>query len=341
MSARTCRSAWGAGGLLVRLAVVGLAVASLTPEPAAAQAAASPAPKRDPAAAEALFKKALALSDRGKKKEACPIFDESYLLDPAPGTLLNIAECHRVEGKTATAWGEFIEAAREFRRRNDERRAGFADGEADKLKPLLAYVTFSMADPPEGLTWTRDGVTSSKGSLGERLPIDPGAHSVEVSAPGFKPATVGFEAVAKKLVDVPLPALELAPPEEKPAAPADAGQGDTQLIAGFVVGGVGIAAGVVGLAMVGLTASAADDLETACPTKVGCDQALYDDALLYSNLANVFLIVGGVAFATGLVVVLTAPSDDAATSDDALQGEAAAAVWLAPSLGGVLLQGEF
>ncbi len=285
-------------------------------------------PKRDPAAAEALFKKALALSDRGKKKEACLIFDESYLLDPAPGTLLNIAECHRVDGKTATAWGEFIEAAREFRRRNDERRAQFADGEAKKLHPLLAYVRFRMTDPPEGLTWTRDGVSSSKGSLGEQLPIDPGPHTVSVTATGFESVEVPFEATPKKLVDVDFPALEIAP--ATPVGEVPDTSGDGQLIAGFVVGGVGIAAGIVGLAMIGVTASARDDLDAACPSKVGCDEALVDDALLYANLANGFLIAGAALFATGLVVVLTAPSDpDPAAAEPT--------VWLEPRLGGAAL----
>ncbi len=291
--------------------------------------------KRDPAAAEALFKKALALSDRGKKKEACPIFDESYLLDPAPGTLLNIAECHRVDGKTATAWGEFIEAAREFRRRSDERRAKFADDEANKLKPLLAYVRFTMVDPPDSLSWSRSGVASSKGSLGEQLPIDPGPHRVTVSANGYASVEVSFEATPKKLVDVPFPTLELAPVEPV-IAPLPAADGEPQLIAGFIVGGVGIATAIVGLAMVGMTASATDELDVACPSKVDCEQALVDDALLYANLANGFLIAGAALFATGLVVVLTAPSGDA-TPEPTTEPT----VWLEPRVGGVSLGVNF
>ena len=63
------------------------------------------------AMAEALFKEGKKLLAEQKVPEACRKFESSYRIDPAPGTLINLALCHEQEGKLATAWGEFNEYA--------------------------------------------------------------------------------------------------------------------------------------------------------------------------------------------------------------------------------------
>jgi hypothetical protein len=287
----------------------------------------------DPGAAEVLFANARALMDKGERDQACPMFAESYRLDPAPGTLLNIAECHRLEGKTATAWGEFVAAAREFRRRNDERRASFADGKAKELAPELAYVRFAMETPPDGLAFERDGVSATRDSLGLKLPIDPGPHTVTVSAPGKKPATVQFDATPKGTADVALPPLEDAP-EEPPPASSAAGL-HPRALAGFVVGGGGLALAAVGGVMGVLTAVEKGELDATCDpgpdgTKIRCNPARLDRAELYANLSNVFLAAGAVAFGTGLVLVLTAP-DGAPDAGEPAEPEPSVSLRFGPS----------
>jgi hypothetical protein len=308
-----------------RLLQAALAAAFLV---AAAPAALAEDGAVDPAAAEALFKEARVLSDAGKLDEACPKYEASYKLDPAPGTLLNLASCSERQGKTATAWSQYVETARVFRRRGDERRALFADGQAAKLEPSLAYATVRAAALAEGETLRRDGVELSAAGLGAKLPIDPGEHTIVASAPGRKSATVTFTAVAKRTVDVAVPELEVAPAAAdgggaatgrgdaggaRPGLDSGSGRGDTQRIAAYVTGGVGGASLVVGAIFVGLTADAKGSLDDLCPGGVCRTQDAKDTlsrAGTFANVANGTLIGGVVVLGVAAVVFFTAPNDE-------------------------------
>ena len=61
--------------------------------------------------AEVLYTDGQRLVGAGEVHEACLKFGESQKIDPRLNTLIALAACHEKEGKTATAWGEFLEAA--------------------------------------------------------------------------------------------------------------------------------------------------------------------------------------------------------------------------------------
>jgi hypothetical protein len=294
----------------------------------AARLARAEADAKDPAAAEALFKQARALWDAGKKADACAKFSASYELDPAPGTLLNIAACAEQGGKTATAWSQYVESARVFRRRGDERRAAFADAQAASLEPKLAYVVVHADRPVAGLTLTRDGASFQLATLDTKLPVDPGDHEIVAKAPGYEDGRVKFKAAPGGSVRVLIPLLVAAPepvaaadpaagalaPSAAAAADAGAsGRGDAQRIAAYVLGGTGIASLAVGGVFVGLTADAKSTVEDACPGSV-CRTAEGKDALsranTYANVANGTLIGGAVLLGVGVIVFLTTPSEN-------------------------------
>ena len=58
--------------------------------------------------------------------QACPLFEESYALDPASGSLLALAICHERQGKLATAVREYAELIARSQRegRGDRAQAG-------------------------------------------------------------------------------------------------------------------------------------------------------------------------------------------------------------------------
>src|SRR5262249_53016185 len=135
-------------------------------------------------------KDALAAGDIAK---ACADFAESQRLDPAAGTLLNLADCEERQGKLATAWQHFAEA------RDKLPRGGFrhplAQERIDALAPRVPHLTLRLEPgAPADARAFRDGVELGLPSLGLALPIDPGKHVLVVRASGFADAPVEYVA---------------------------------------------------------------------------------------------------------------------------------------------------
>lgn len=180
----------------------------------------------DPAAAEALFQEGRRLLKEGEVVEACSKFDESLRLDPAIGTLINVASCQERLGRTATAWQAWRAAADQLPT-TDKRRA-MAIRHATALEKVLGRLSLTLGPnvpDQEQVEVRRDGIRLGKASLGLPLPLDPGLHLVEVLAPGRQPSR--YE-VAVRPGDTRTLLLELGPeldqrPEPRTAeAPASA-----------------------------------------------------------------------------------------------------------------------
>jgi hypothetical protein len=298
----------------------------------------------DVAAAESLFIEAKALMAKGDYAAACPKLAESQRLDPGTGTLTALALCHEGEGKTATAWAEFIQVLDEATRANRADREALAKMHVQKLEPTLSRITILVAPETaklEGLVVKRDGVAIRSAQWSSPIPIDPGTHAILVEASGMKPwetsVTIGANADTKR-VEVPAlekkeaepapPPLVVAPPPvEKP--PQRSGSG--QRIAGVVVIGAGLAAAGIG-AYFGVRAiSSANDANKRCTPELCTDPAAIrsnNDAKGSALAADILIVAGAAVAATGFVIVLLAPS-------------ASASAQLTPSLGGAMLRGTF
>jgi hypothetical protein len=173
------------------------------------------------ALATKLFNDGKQLMAEGRTAEACAKLGESQRLDPAPGTILNLAVCHEKQGRTATAWAEYRDARLAALRDGRADRVTFADQHARALEPRLSHLKVSVpagADLP-GLSIRRDGGTLPRDAWDTPLPVDPGEHVVEASAADRTPLRVRVQVRPDgDLAEVVITPLAEAPPP--PPVPA-------------------------------------------------------------------------------------------------------------------------
>jgi hypothetical protein len=274
----------------------------------------------DRAAAEALFNEGRSLMASGKYSEACPKFEASQQLDPGLGTELNLAECYEKVGKSASAWAEYKEAIPMARAAGSKLRQDLAEERARALESRLSTLTIRAlgGEDSVALEIRRDGVRVLPAEFGSAIPVDPGPHTVEASAPGKKKWTSTYQVsdAMKVAVDVPQLDAESAPPmgapprASTPAPTPPTSQASTQRTAAIVVG----AAGVVGLGLAtvfGLRAKSNwNDSKAHCTSyPYGCDARgldLHSSASSQATVSTVSFIAGGAALAVGAVLWFSA-----------------------------------
>ncbi len=323
----------------------------------------------DTVAAESLFQQGRSLLEARKFDEACPKLKESLRLDPATGTLLALALCHEAQGKLASAWAEFTDAAGRARGEGRKDREDVANQHANALYPRLSALTIEVAPDAAaipGLEVRRDGVLLGRGAWGSSVPIDGGEHVVDVTAPGMQPwqgklsvqkereparlavpalvpvpasaPVVAVAPVAEPIVAAPVAPSASAPPPERDRGGSGfstlqwAGAGTA--LAGAATAGVG-----------GYFLLAALDSKSA--SKDHCDPANYcddkgftarDTAVFRGNVATVLSIAGGVLVAGGVTLFFVGRS----SSHAAAAGQPLAlGVAFAPDGAAARLQGAF
>src|SRR5690349_2377840 len=114
----------------------------------ASSSAAQPA---DKPLAEALFRDGRDAMANGDIHGACRKFEASERIEPKIGTLLNLATCHELEGRTATAWAEFNEAIPRAVRADQPDRAQIARDHAAALEKRLSRLQLAGSLGTAGL----------------------------------------------------------------------------------------------------------------------------------------------------------------------------------------------
>jgi hypothetical protein len=295
-----------------------------------------PAPAQNAkAAAESLFQAAKQLMADKKYADACPKFAESQKLDPAPGTLLNLARCYEALGKTASAWVEYKAAAALAGQLGQKDREEGARDLAAKLEPKLSKLTIVAAATP-GLVVTSDGVEIGAATFGTPLSVDPGEHVIQASAPGYKAwsakvvvgpnadsKTASIPTLEKEAGPVPtataVPATTApatatvaptAPPTAEPTAtstvPPPEGSSSMRT-ASYVLMGAGVVGIGVGAVFGGLAASDVGNAQSdpaLCPDKVctPAGRAAINDASTKALISTIALPVGLAAAGAGVVL---------------------------------------
>jgi len=287
------------------------------------------------ATVEALFNEGKRLAAADQLSEACPKFLSSYNLEHRVGTLLNLADCYEKTGQSASAWARFVEARTLAQRAGQAERADLAKQHADALLPKLSKLTITVPRPVAGLQVTRDGAGVDAGVFGVAVPVDPGDHVVQATAPGKQPwkssTPVAGDAAS---VSVEVPALTdvvvapTPPPGPAPASHAAPWADEPPGMSGRKIGALGLAGtGVVALgvgAVFGVMAIGQKNASAPDCNVGGVANACYPDgatarqnAVTDGTISSV-LLGAGAALAIGGVVLWFWPSSSAAPASVSL-----------------------
>jgi hypothetical protein len=315
-------------GPLARTALAAMCVAR--------SAWAQPTPvSSDAANADSLFSEAKQLMSGGDYLSACPKLAESYRLDPGTGTLTALAVCHQHIGRTATAWNEFGEVASSAQRQGRADREAFARQQIAALEPLLSRLTIQVSAGTAliaKLQVRRDGVVIARPAWSVAVPVDPGDHLIEATAPDREPwsdhVIVEANADRKEIVVPPLvnaaatsvpvrpppsPGTSTAsPPPTSPLAPS------TMRVVGLVAGGAGIVSLAIGSYFGAAAISNSGDARKLCPSSP-CNNlngvSENNDAKSDALISDITIVGGVAALGTGVFLFLTSPPQAARPSE--------------------------
>jgi hypothetical protein len=138
----------------------------------------------DSARARELFDRARRHVAAGECSLAIPLLEESLRYDVGVGPLLNLGDCLARAGKTASAQRYFRRAEVVAKERGD----GRAEEATSRVRSLEGNVSTIVIDVPvarrtNGLVIELDGGGIPESRWGTSMPVDPGLHVIEASAP--------------------------------------------------------------------------------------------------------------------------------------------------------------
>lgn len=167
--------------------------------------------------AESLFRDARAAMKAGDPERACPLFAESYRLDPAHGTLFNLGVCEQQRGKLASAWAAFRKLV-DVAPAEDERVAE-ATARLGAMERDIPRLRLSLSQPlPPDHALELDGVTLGPGALSGLLRVDPGRHELRVVHAGEARRVLALDVAVGQTLSYELEPVT-APPRAAPSAP--------------------------------------------------------------------------------------------------------------------------
>jgi hypothetical protein len=304
---------------------------------------AAPARAQDPSvdrSTEALkrareqFGQALALQTAGDWAGALSLLKEVAAVKSTPQVRFNMALCEERLGRLVAALGDYELAAADARAEKADQVAEEVEVRLEALRQRIPKLTIRRGAGADTASVIVDGVAVGDSVIGTPMPTDPGPHTIEAQAPGFKPFRQSLRVAEQQneTVELVLEALPPPPPQvrdiSQPVRPAVR----RSPVYGYVVGGLGIASLGASGVFFALRAQKISELDKVCPDRKcpsTAQRADIEAGKLDTTLANVTLAVGVAAVAGGLVLVLTSGSNEEPK------------VALAPALGGAQVLGRF
>jgi hypothetical protein len=159
----------------MRSLFLSLALLLVAPMPTAI-AAPSPPPS-DANLAQALFASGKDAMAKGDLATAEKRFTESLKLDPAVGTLLNLAACEEKAGKLVNALTHFMTARTQLPK--DDFRVAFTNEKIDALTPRVPKIILKFpSGRPAKARVLKDGQELDANTLDSPVLVDPGTHLI-------------------------------------------------------------------------------------------------------------------------------------------------------------------
>ena len=301
----------------------------------------------------------------GTTTDPCAAPAGHYLMAPTGTTLHMLATCHEQQGKTASAWAEYLEASTMAQHEKHvdiatsaRRRASAIES---RLSTLAVRVAPGVGDLP-GLDVRRDGIPLEHAAWGTAAPVDPGEHSVEATAPGklpwrrtviIRPGATAQNVEVGPLEDAPSHAAvgitTLTSATTASAADEDhriepSRPGTAQRRVGLVIAGLGLASVGVGTYFGIRTLDKSDSARRACPTTPCSDRAAVDandQAKSSATISTATLAAGGGLLLLGSILFFTAPSSVAPKRDATTSRKPTFDIATSPAFAGLRVSGGF
>lgn len=312
------------------------------------------------AQAEVLFRQGRELLSEGKTAEACTAFEESQKLEPAVTTLLNLAGCREKLGQIATAWGIFLDAARQTRSAGDaaaQQLHDLAQARASKIESRVSKLTISvpLQSQFDGLDISRGADRVDPGLWNRALPLDGGTYTIKARTAGTNEWSTQITIAAEndiKTVQIPdlrnlprdLEKAKTSPSRTVVSAPSavvvteaadvpEVPRRRSSSLAPFIVGGGALALLGCGLALE-LWAESSYDTAKAEVTSQSHRDSHYDSANTKRYIAEAAVLGGLVAGGAAVWLYLHGSAREHVTVTNG-------SVRVAPTVSGVVVFGYF
>ncbi len=257
--------------------------------------------------ARVLFAEGQALMDAERYEEACDKFAKSQELSADAHTAHALGDCFERRGMFATAWVTFKTAVDLAKHDQQVEQEALSRRAMEALQPKVSRVTLTVTSSIAGEEVTLDRQPVGFAVFGKPIPLDPGTHVVEATAPGYQTwstevvvpeeaasLSVKVPVLARIAVELPSPSAPVAkpkaakkppPPEPRPSISPLAYVGLSIGVAGLVVGTI---TGIVAISNSNAIKDRCED--ELCPPS---EQPLIEDAERVASVSNVAFGVAG------------------------------------------------
>ena len=269
----------------------------------------------DLALARELGTEGLRLAESGNCAAAVEKLSRAEKLHHAPTTLGRLGECEVALGRVVEGTEDLRRVTREHLPAHSPPVFVAAKARARKVLeqalPRIAKVRIDVVGPSASdVSLKIDGAPESSAAIGVERPFDPGSHTIEATAAGYKASSTqvqiaegGTQTVTLTLVAEPK-VVEQQQPRPKPAVTTTRSYVPAWIAFG-VAGASAIAGGVFG----GVAIAKKNDLVATCGG-TACSPAqkgAFDELDTFATVSSVAFVVAGVAAVAGVVLVALAP----------------------------------